>query len=150
MERRPSVAQTTLAPVNPAAFWLSVAGLVVQGLAALTILTMRSAFSGFGMMGYYGGMMGGYYGGGWGGFLGVWVVVAAAGLVLGILGVLWMSSKDLRTVRNGSVLVLIAAVVAFPMMWGFWIGSILMVVGALMGLTAGPAYPGAPVATHPT
>ena len=89
------------------------------------------------MMGYYGGMMGGYYGTygtGWYGWMGLWLVVAVVAVALGILGVVWMNSNSIGRVRNGSVLVLIAAVVAFPMMWGFWIGSVLMFVGAVMGL----------------
>lgn len=66
---------------------------------------------------------------------GVWLVVEAVALVLGVLGLVWMNSSSLGKVRNGSMLLLVVAVVAFPTMWGFWVGSILMFVGAVMGLT---------------
>jgi hypothetical protein len=129
-------------PANPAAFWLSLAGLAIQGISTVMIAAMYPLFQGFrGMMGYYGGMMGGYYGAystGWYGWMGLSLVVAVVALVLGILGVVWMNSSIIGRVRNGSVLVLIAAVVAFPTMWGFWIGSVLMFVGAVMGLATNP------------
>ncbi|MDV3293128.1 MAG: hypothetical protein LYZ70_02550 [Nitrososphaerales archaeon] len=135
--QNPGVAATDAqVPANPTAFWLSLAGFVIQGVAAVMVVTMFSFFSGFGgMMGYYGGMMGGYCGTGWYGLAGVWLVVEAVALVLGVLGLVWMNSSSLGKVRNGSMLLLVVAVVAFPTMWGFWVGSILMFVGAVMGLT---------------
>ncbi len=126
-------------PSNPAAFWLSLAGLAIQGVAALMVVTFysvypRFGYGMFGMMGGYGGMMGPYFGAGWYGWTWVWVAVAAVALILGVLGVIWMSSPESGKVRSGSVLVLVAAVGAFPTMWGFWIGSVLMFVGAILGL----------------
>ncbi len=135
------VAPTAAGPANPTAFWLSLAGLIVQGLTGLMTLGMFSAFSGFGMRGFYGGMMGGYFSGAWNTFAWVWMIAAAVTLILGVLGVIWMNSPALSKVRVGSVLVLLAAVAAAPMMWGLWIGSILMVVGAVMGC---PRLPEAP------
>ncbi len=125
---------------NPAAFWLSAAGLGIQALAVLMIVTMFGAFpaygSGmFGMMGFYGGMMGQYYGSGAYGWAWVWMAVALVAIAVGAVGVLLMNSEDTGKQRGGAVLVLFAAVFAFPTMWGLWIGSILMLIGAVMGLT---------------
>jgi len=120
---------------NPPAFWLSLAGVVIQALAGVVIATMFSAFSGFaGMMGPY-GMMGGFYGGSWQWMTGAWLFVGAIALALGVLGLLWMNSSRIGNVRNGSILVLVAAIMTFPMVWGFGVGSILMIVGAILGLT---------------
>jgi hypothetical protein len=88
----------------------------------------------FGMMNYYGTMMGPYYGDGWHGLAGIWIIISVISIVLGTVGVMWMKSAKIGKLRSGAVLVLVAAIVAFPTMWGFWIGSILMLVGAIMGL----------------
>ncbi|MDG6902615.1 MAG: hypothetical protein JRM80_11755 [Nitrososphaerota archaeon] len=124
---------------NSAAFWLSVAGLAIQALAFVMIATVYGTVSGFGygmfgMMGYYGVMMGPYFGLG-----GLWLGAALIALALGTLGVFWMNTNSQRRLRNGGMLVLLAAVFAFPEMWGFWIGSILMFVGAMLALATNPA-----------
>lgn len=99
------------------------------------IFVMYPVFSTFGgMMGFYPGMMGGY--GGWYGLTWWWILLGAIALAIGIVGVGFMSSARARNARNGAVLVLVAAILAFPVMWGFWIGSILMFIGALMGLVS--------------
>ena len=129
-------------PINPAGFWLSVAGLIVQGVSAVMIVVMFSAFGPFGMMGqYYGGMMGSYYGGAsWFGWMAwIWLAITAVVIGLGVMGVLWMNSADVNKFRSGAIVLLVAAIVAFPTMWGFGIGSILMFVGAILGLTTTPA-----------
>ncbi|HEV2137718.1 MAG TPA: hypothetical protein VGR53_02650 [Nitrososphaerales archaeon] len=124
-----------LGTANPVAFWLSLAGVVIQGLAAIMIVTMFTVFSGFvGMMRPF-NMMGGYYGGSWQWMAGAWLFVGAITLALGVLGLLWMNSSRVGNVKNGSILVLVGAIIAFPMAWGFGIGSILMLVGAILGLT---------------
>ncbi len=136
----------TLGGANSTAFWLSVAGLAVQGLALILTATMYSAFSGFGagmfgMMGYYGGMMGPYYGTGWYGATWVWLAFALAAVAVGVLGVALMNTRDAGRLRGGAVLVLLSAVLAFPTMWGFWIGSTLMFIGAVMGLATTESRP---------
>lgn len=129
-------------PINPTAFWLSVTGLIFQGVSAAMIIVMFSAFGPFGMMGpYYGGMMGTYYAGtSWFGWMaGIWLAITAVVIGLGVTGVLWMNSADVNKFRSGAIVLLVAAIVAFPTMWGFGIGSILMFVGAILGLTITPA-----------
>lgn len=130
---------TGVGQANPAAFWLSVSGLAVQALAFVMIATVYGTVSGlgygmFGMMGYYGVMMGPYFG-----LEGLWLGAALVAFALGTLGVFWMNTNNQRRLRNGGVLVLLAAVFAFPEMWGFWIGSILMFVGAMLALATSPA-----------
>ena len=49
-----------------------------------------------------------------------------------------MNSPDETRVKTGAALALVAGLIAFPTMWGFWIGSILLIVGAITGLTWTP------------
>lgn len=131
-------AAETTGLLNPSAFWLSVAGLAIQGLSALMLGAMYPFFSRFGgMMGFYPGMMGGFYGGGWYGLMWWWIALSIAAIAIGVVGVGLMSSKKAGRFRSGAVLVLVGAVLAFPVMWGFWIGSTLMFIGGVLGLTSG-------------
>jgi hypothetical protein len=70
----------------------------------------------------------------------LWLVAGAAVLAVGALGVVWMYDVRPERVHVGAVLVLLAAVLAFPTMWGFMVGSLLMFVAAILGLTWTP-YP---------
>lgn len=65
----------------------------------------------------------------------VWVISAFVIIGLGVYGAVLMNSTDIGKVRMGSTLVLIASIIAFPTMWGFLIGSLLMFIGSLLGLT---------------
>lgn len=129
-------------PANPGAFWLSLFGLLIQGIAAIVVIAMypfSPPFSpGFDRMtnyylmsnDYY--MMGAYNATGW-----YWLaalIVVPIVLVIGIVGVIRMNSSSANKVRGGSLLVIVAAIAAFPLMWGFWIGSILMFIGGIIGL----------------
>ena len=125
------------------AFTLSAVGLAFQIIGGLVLLYMSLFFSwnhnyfGFGFMGPW--MM---FGGGWPwafGFSPFWfaffLIFAAVEIVLAVLGVLWMNSSNPARIRTGSVFVLVASIIAFPTMWGFMIGSILMLIGSILGLT---------------
>lgn len=94
---------------------------------------------------FWNGMMGPWmmFGGPWiSGFYSNWfpffAILAGVVIVLGLFGVLWMNTTFLSRVRTGSILVLIAAVIAFPTMFGFMIGSLLMLIGSVLGLTWQP------------
>ncbi len=145
------VSRSASTGVNSLAFGLSLAGLVIQGASALWMSMMFLFFynpsygfygrgiTGGGMMnGYYRGMMGSYYSPGmiFGWMGGTLLVVSALVIALGAIGVLQLRSSDTNKVTTGSILVLIAAVIAYPTMWGFGIGSLLMGVGAILGLTS--------------
>jgi len=65
----------------------------------------------------------------------VWIISAFIIVGLGVYGAVAMNSANLARVRMGSTLVLVASIIAFPTMWGFGIGSLLMFVGSLLGLT---------------
>lgn len=133
----------TLEERPTAAFALSVAGLAFQALGGLMVVYAVSywpsnGYSGFGMMGPW--MM---FGGPWtygfySGWFPIFVIFAAAVIALGVLGALWMNTSSLSKVRTGSILVLVAAIIAFPTMFGFMIGSLLMFVGSILGLTWQP------------
>jgi hypothetical protein len=68
----------------------------------------------------------------------VWIGVIISVVGLGAYGAFLMNSTDIENVRTGATLVLVASVVAFPTMWGFLIGSLLMFIASLLGLTWQP------------
>lgn len=124
-----------------AAFTLSLIGLALQAVGA--IFFTYTMFYGWGgswgpgmMMGPW--MMGGPWSAGFlsSPFSSVFTVVVIA---LGVLGVLWMNDADLTRVRTGSALVLVASIIAFPTMFGFMLGSLLMLVGGVLGLIWQPS-----------
>ncbi|MCL5066960.1 MAG: hypothetical protein M1368_01230 [Thaumarchaeota archaeon] len=131
-----------------AAFTLSAVGLAIQGITGVLFVYMISFFSSSSNYGYSGfGVMGPWmmFGGGWPwmfGFSPFWfaffIIFAAVEIALGVLGVLWMNTANLSRIRTGSVFVLIASIIAFPTMWGFMIGSLLMLIGSILGLTWQP------------
>ncbi|MDV3277879.1 MAG: hypothetical protein LYZ69_05370 [Nitrososphaerales archaeon] len=125
------------------AFTLSLLGLVFQALGGLMVAYASAYWPSYGFFGP--GMMGPWmmFGGPWmfGSYtywFPLFVVVAAAEIALGVLGVLWMNSASLSKVRTGSTLVLVASIIAFPTMFGFMIGSLLMLVGSVLGLSWRP------------
>lgn len=125
-----------------AAFTLSLIGLALQ--AAGGILFAYVVFYGWGT-GFWGSgmmmgpwmMMGGPWFGGalWSPLSSLFAVVVIA---LGVLGIFWMNASELSMVRTGSTLVLVASIIAFPTMFGFMIGSLLMLIGGILGLTWQP------------
>ncbi len=62
-----------------------------------------------------------------------WLGFGVVALALGATSV-YLLGKDKPDVTLGSVLALLGAVLAFPLMWGFMVGSLLMFVGAIVGL----------------
>lgn len=129
----------------PFALWL--AGLLVSAVSALVIeVAGLGMFGRFGYGSMMGGMMGGYTGGGmmsgyspwmmssWGAYTWVWIPLVVASIALAAVGVFTIYSSRLNDVRAGSVLVLVAAVLAFPTAFGFVIGSLLLGLGGILGL----------------
>ncbi len=127
-----------------AAFTLSAVGLAFQGIGGLFLVYMFSFFSSYGYSGF--GGMGPWMMFGWpwaSGMSPFWfaffIIFAAVEITLGVLGVLWMNTvSNLDRIRTGSVFVLIASIIAFPTMWGLMIGSLLMLIGSILGLTWQP------------
>lgn len=128
-----------------AAFTLSVIGLALHAIAALYLVyavIYGSSFTGGGMftsttmMGPW-MMMSGPWSFGFGGL----PFITLFGLLiigLGVFGTVWLNTSDPRKIRSGATLVLIASIISFPTMFGFMIGSLLMFIGSLMGLTWQP------------
>ncbi len=127
-----------------AAYTLAIVGIAFQLGAALFMIysiffhvPFEEEMWFYSMMGY--GMM--HHGDGY--FTSsVWVAVSIAVMIavvgLGAYGAISMNSSSIDNVRTGATLVLVASVIAFPTMWGFFIGSLLMFVGSLLGLTWQP------------
>lgn len=65
----------------------------------------------------------------------LWLILAVVIVAVGVYGAVLINSANLRRVRMGATLVLVASIIAFPTMWGFVIGSLLMFVGSLLALT---------------
>lgn len=129
-----------------AAYTLALVGVALQGIAALLVLYMAIFFSTSvttwreinpehmmpWMMGRW---MNGYpytYHPLWSL---IWLISAVIVIALGVYGAVLMNSAQVGKVRMGATLVLVASIIAFPTMWGFMIGSLLMFVGSLLGLT---------------
>ncbi|MFQ5761510.1 MAG: hypothetical protein ACE5PO_00610 [Candidatus Bathyarchaeia archaeon] len=130
------------------AFTLSLIGVVLQAIGAAFAATAAfyaatfwsGGMMGPGMMG--GGMMGPWMMGGpwfWGfGWSPFFIGFGILALALGMLGVLWLNTSDVSRVKTGATLVLVASIIAFPTMFGFVIGSVLMFIGSILGLTWQP------------
>jgi len=128
-----------------AAYMLSMIGLCLQVVAAVYIVYMIVFFSSVAAdWGFRWENMGPWMMGHW--MRGypytlhpfwsfVWIIIAILVVGSGAYGVFLMNSTNVSRVRTGATLVLIASVIAFPTMWGFMIGSLLMFVGSLLGLT---------------
>lgn len=93
---------------------------------------------GYGMMGYYGP----YYGAtGIAPFYGLSLLMATfvvVALALGAAGVLLIARGGMKNVRTGSIMLIIASVIAFPTVFGLVAGSVLMFTAGLMGLLWSP------------
>lgn len=74
----------------------------------------------------------------------MWSILAVVFVALGGIGVSMMAGPGLNRIRGGSTLVLVVSILSFPTLWGFVLGSLLMFIGALLGLVWQPPYrPGA-------
>jgi len=133
-----------------AAYTLSLVGAALQAVAALFVIYLLAFFSTVAsnwrevhpermmpwMMGHW---LSGYpytYHPLWGI---IWLISTVVIVALSFYGALMMNSSNLARVRMGSTLVLIASIIALPTMWGFMVGSLLMFVGSLLGLTWVPS-----------
>jgi len=120
------------------AYVLAVVGVALQSVAALVLICAVFLFSeewwGYRMMGPW--MMHG-----WGNhsfsyiWVSVWIGIMITVIGLGAYGAISMNSSNIDNVRTGATMVLVASVIAFPTMWGFFIGSLLMFISSLLGLT---------------
>jgi hypothetical protein len=72
----------------------------------------------------------------------LWIASAIIISGLSFYGAVMMNSTGVRRVRTGATIVLIISIIALPTMWGFMIGSLLMFIGSILGLTwTPPAQP---------
>ncbi len=146
--------QQQIADRPTTAFTLSLVGFAIQIVAALLIVAAGlGVFEAYGRTGgMMGGMMGSYSGNGvgfmssyspwmmsgWGVYAWAWIPILAITLTISGIGLFMMNGVGVDSVRTGSILVLVGAVLAFPTVWGFIAGSLLMLVGGIIGLTWSP------------
>ncbi len=55
----------------------------------------------------------------------IFIALPVIFIVLAFLGAFWMNSWDKRRTTYGGILTLIIAIIAFPTLWGLFIGSLL-------------------------
>jgi hypothetical protein len=139
-------------------FALSLMGVIISSISAMIIgMAGSGLFGTFGYGSMMGGMMGGYYSGtgmmngyspwgmsGWGVYTWLWIPLIVASIAVAAFGVFMMNSSRLGNIRIGSVLVLVAAVLAFPTAFGFVVGSLLLLLGGIFGLIWTPAKQATP------
>lgn len=124
-----------------AAFTLSLIGLAIQIVGAVFLHSALCFYLAPTSWGWHGMMMPWMMWGWWSPipfWPSVLIILTAIVIGVGTVGVLWMNTTDLRRVRDGATLVLIASIIAFPTMFGFVVGSILMFIGGILGLTWRP------------
>ena len=101
------------------------------------------SFTGFGMMGGYRGMMDGYWGmmGGFGfpfGFMMVFSLIGMISGVLVIIGAVMLNTRPSEHITWG-IIVLVFSMINFLSMGGFFVGSILGIIGGALALSWRPS-----------
>lgn len=71
-------------------------------------------------------------------------VAAASIVLLSLIGLLLLSSRNRSTVRAGAGLSVLVAIAALPTLWGVYLGSFLGLVAGYLGWTWRPPPPPAP------
>lgn len=72
--------------------------------------------------------------------IGIAIIVSAIVIiVLALWGTAWLYTYDERRATYGGVITLVVAVVALPTLWGFVIGSILGLIGGILGIVWKPS-----------
>lgn len=64
----------------------------------------------------------------------VWLLLSIAVLAIGGVGLSLAGSEERSRARTGYALMILFSIVAFPLVWGFVIGSILSFIGGVIGL----------------
>jgi hypothetical protein len=132
---------------NSVGYTLSLIGWIIQ-IASGTIAAFSLLFFGppvlSGSMGFmfgrmmtlgtenYYGMMSGNFSVGFSWFFGSWLILFLLAVVIGATGVGFLGSTNPNKIIAGASLVLISAIISFPMVWGFGVGSAVMIVGAIL------------------
>lgn len=100
---------------NPAAFLLAATGLIVQVITALVIFgPILVSLNSEALLA---------------------VTYTSVVILLGLAGVYWLNSKSSGMIKFGSLLLLCSAVMAVTTIWGYFIGSFLMVTGAIAAVS---------------
>lgn len=69
----------------------------------------------------------------------IWLAWLGGVVGLSFLAAYWIGSRVEDKVRAGSIIALVIAILAFPTMWGLAIGSLLLFIAGILGLTWQPA-----------
>ncbi len=129
----------TVVRASPAAFIVSVIGLVIQGLAGLLIYGVASLATAFfsaipSSITAEWGVNGGPFNpaAAWP-ILAAVIAYTAAVFLIGLYGTIRLRSGRATDIRIGAALVLVSAVIAVTTGWGLVLGSLLMLTGSVIG-----------------
>lgn len=123
-----------------AAFVLALIGAIFHLIGGALVVFIAVGMTAVGLFGFLPMVAGGLLIGG----------VAILFIVLAFLGAFWMNSTDKGSVTRGGIVTLVIAIIALPTLWGFFIGSLLGFIGAILGLVWNPGLPSpAPMAQTP-
>ncbi len=84
--------------------------------------------------------------------IGIAIIASAIVIMaLAIWGAVWLYTTDQKRATYGGVITLVVAIVALPTVWGVIIGSILGLIGGILGIVWKPsmAMPAAPMPAAP-
>lgn len=113
-------------------FILTLIGSVLQ-LFSLVFIPLL----GWGFMGWYGGM--GEHRGMmmpmWRFFYPYWLILGLVIVSISFLAAFLIGSEKEDNVKAGGIIAIVISIIAFPTMWGFIAGSILMLIGGILALT---------------
>lgn len=124
--------------VAPVSAWLSLMGLAVQGVSALVWYTAGPALaSSIPEILTPDWILNGQP---WNqAFDAFWLelimlsIYTACVFIVGLLGVRWLVSHDLKKIRSGVATVIVSALLAWTTGWGLLLGSALMLAGGTVG-----------------
>lgn len=71
----------------------------------------------------------------WGYLTPYWLILGLVIIGISFLAVFLIASEKEDSVRAGAILAIVISIIAFPTMWGFIAGSILMLIGGILALT---------------
>lgn len=52
-------------------------------------------------------------------------------ILVGVIGIILMTSRSLNVIRYGGLFLILVALIAYPSVWGFFLGSALMILGGI-------------------
>ncbi len=125
------------------AYWLSIAGVVVQAISAVVLVTSMLLISEFyaylpsavvNQWNVWNGLIQGPESSGFAVIVSLLLAYTIAIIALSAVGAHWMRSQDINKIRFGTLIVLVCAILSVTTIWGMFFGSSLMAIGSIAAL----------------